>query len=304
METELDQKPETTESDSDVFDSAFLDITSPESKSDSDSGDDSDPKTETPAVEEEAPEEGDPKEEVPETAELDESQPEGVDKTQDEIKKLQDQLAALQAKLDSTVSTEEQKPVVKEEPRPIYSSDEEARIAQYREDWPEVVAGEALARRKEYVELTNYIFDEVAKRYEPLIEFYQNSSSRNQYSDIVALVPDYDNVRDKTLEWIDTQPTFLKKAYTEVTETGTPEEIAELINIFKKSTGYAEKTPGTVAKKTSMPAAIETTPNPAKTEAVAALKVVKSGRSSAADASPDAFDFDGSFEEAIKNRKR
>lgn len=303
METELDQKPETTESDSDVFDSAFLDITNPESKNES-ADSDPDTKPENTEIEAESSEEDVSKEDAADTTSSDETQSEDVDKTQDEIKKLQDQLAALQAKLDSNTSTEEQKPVVKEEPRPIYSSDEEARIAQYVEDWPEVAAGEALARRKEYVELTNYIFDEVAKRYEPLIEFYQNSSSRNQYSDIVALVPDYDNVRDKTLEWIDTQPMFLKKAYTEVTETGTPEEIAELINIFKKSTGYAEKPPGTVAKKTSMPAAIETTPNPAKTEAVAALKVVKSGRSSAADASPDAFDFDGSFEEAIKNRKR
>ena len=228
------------------------------------------------------------------------------DEKPDEVQALRDQLAALQARLDAEPKVEKQtEPVVEEAPsKPIYSDDEEALIKQYKDDWPEVVAGEALMRRKEYNEIVKYVFDEVAKRYEPLIEFYQNSSSRNQYSDIVSLVPDYDIVRDKTLDWIETQPAFLKKAYTEVTETGTPEDIASLINIFKKETGYAGTTvPDTTKKTPSMPASGAKTPNPAKAEAAAALKIVKSGRSDISAGKPDQMDFEGSFEEAVAKRK-
>lgn len=301
---------ETAQSAADAFNEAFLDATdtAPEGKTeepakeivddvkttddvpgdsgsdgdaagDGDSGSDSGVAADTPVVEDEKP---------------------------DEVQALRDQLAALQARLDTAPKVEKQPdPVVEEAPsKPIYSDDEEAAIKQYTDDWPEVVAGEALMRRKEYNEIVKYVFDEVAKRYEPLIEFYQNSSSRNQYSDIVSLVPDYDTVRDKTLDWIDTQPAFLKKAYTEVTETGTPEDIASLINIFKKETGYAGTTvPDTAKKTTSMPASSSKTPNPAKAEAAASLKIVKSGRSAISDSKPDQMDFEGSFEEAVKKRK-
>lgn len=187
---------------------------------------------------------------------------------------------------------------------PVYTVAEQAVIDKYRADWPDIQAGEALVRRAEYRDLIGYVFAQIKPSIDALTEATQSTSSRTQYQDLTALVPDYDVVRDKTLAWVETQPAYLKRAYQEVANSGTAADVADLINRFKKETGYAA--PAAPAAAMTTPAAtpavapvVNAALPPAAAAAVAALKVVKSSRSEAA-TTVDANDFDGAFAEFAK----
>ena len=185
---------------------------------------------------------------------------------------------------------------------PLYSADEEALLAKYQEDWPDVSKAEALMRRAEYKDLVGYIFQQVRAELAPLQDFVETQAPRTQYSEITKLVPDYDDVRDKTLAWVENQPDYLKSAYKRVTNEGSPEEVADLINRFKKDTGYAAPAAPAVP---AAPAAVAPTPAaPAKpaapalpaaaAKAAAKLAVVKTGRTEQESGTSD-DDFDGAF---------
>ena len=73
-------------------------------------------------------------------------------------------------------------------------------------------------RRAEYKDLVGYIFQQVRAELAPLQDFVSTQAPRTQYSEITKLVPDYDDVRDKTLAWVDSQPDYLKAAYKQVTD--------------------------------------------------------------------------------------
>lgn len=181
---------------------------------------------------------------------------------------------------------------------PLYTKDEEATITKYREDWPDIAQAEELVRRKEYREVVQYVFDQVTAMVAPVMSYYQNRSGKDQYSDITALVPDYDQVRDKAVAWAtaDTQPAYLKAAFSKVVAEGSPAEVADLIARYKKDTGFVAEQPkavGAVQPKPQAPLS-----EPAK-KAAAALTVVKSSRSVQSEAA-DPNDFDAAFAEATR----
>jgi len=167
--------------------------------------------------------------------------------------------------------------------------------------------GEALVRRQEYVNLAGYIFAQIDARLQPLESNVAVTHNSVQYNDIVRLVPDYETVRDLTLEWVETQPAFLKKAYHDVANTGTAEEVAEMIGIFKKETGYvapAASAPAparAVAPAAAAAPAAPATPTVSAAAAAAAkaLKPVVSGRSEPTTAA-DPNDFDAGWADYSK----
>lgn len=229
-----------------------------------------------------------------------------------EIAALQAEIAALKAAQTAAPAPAAPTPEPAPAAVPVYTDAEAAIIAKYKEDWPDIQAGEALVRRAEYRELVGYVFDQVRQQLAPVMEFTQSQSGRTQYSDLVALVPDYDAVRDKTLEWINAQPAYLKAAYQAVADTGTPADVADLINRFKKETGYVSPTqsapaaPAAAAPAAAAPAAKPATAKPAAAlpaaaaAAAANLRVVKSGRTEPGTAAADPDDFDAAFAEFSK----
>jgi hypothetical protein len=222
---------------------------------------------------------------------------------QTEISQLKSNLAAERAAREAAAA-EAVKPApatVKE--LPLYSADEQAVLTKYQEDWPDVSKAEALTRRAEYKDLVGYIFQQVRAELAPLQDFVSTQAPRTQYSEIVKLVSDYDDVRDKALAWVDSQPDYLKAAYKQVTDGGSPEEVADLITRFKKETNYVSPAAPTPPATTG--AAASTTPAvPAKpaapalpaaaTKAAAKLAVVKTGRTEQESGTSD-DDFDGAF---------
>ncbi len=187
---------------------------------------------------------------------------------------------------------------------PVYTKEEEGAIAKYREDWPDIAAAEALVRRKEYREIVAYVFEQVQASIAPVMEYYQTRSGRDQYADILSVVPDYDAVRDKAVAWAqaDTQPAYMKDAFAKVIAEGTPADVADLIARYKKDVGYSAPAAPVPAPATAMPAAAVkpvAALSPAAQKAAGTLTVVKTSRSVQTEGS-DPNDFDAAFAEATR----
>lgn len=186
--------------------------------------------------------------------------------------------------------------------KPVYTAEEQAVLDKYVEEWDVVRRGEELIRRSEYRQLVGYIFDQIQQAYGPALQYIESRSGKDQYSDIKELVPDYDLVRDKTIEWAKAQPSFLKTAYERVISEGTPQEVRDLIDIYKKASGYQPPPSATV---TSIAPAAPAAPagggmaapaDPKVAAAVTALKPVATSRTERTEG-PDPGDFAGAFAE-------
>ena len=215
-----------------------------------------------------------------------------------------DPYTALRAELDALKAAQAAQPapapVAEQAPAPeapLYTADETAALAKYQEDWPDISKGEALLRRAEYKELVQYVFQQVEARFNPVLEYVQEAAPKTQYSEIVRLVPDYDEVRDKTLAWVDTQPAYLKAAYQSVTQNGSAADVADLISRFKKETGYHAVAP------TAPAAPVAPALPPAAQKAAAKLAVVPTTRTGQT-AGKDENDYDGSFAEFAEREEK
>jgi hypothetical protein len=178
-----------------------------------------------------------------------------------------------------------------EEPPPIYSAEEQQVLAAYEKDWPDVARAEALRRKAEYRDLIGFVFNEVAKELRPIVETVQAMSTRTHLTDLKSTVEDYDTIRDKVIDWVDTQPVYLQTAYKAVIDAGTVEEVADLINRYRRDTG------ATAAQPAAAPATrkVETELPTATKQAAAALAPVSSKRSAVIQAT-DPEDFEAAFE--------
>lgn len=183
-------------------------------------------------------------------------------------------------------------------PQEIYTAEEKQILTSYEQDWPDVARAESLKRRGEYRELVGFVFQEIAKHFNPLQETVEQLASHTQLTELKSTVSDYEIVRDKVVEWANTQPPYLQAAYKHVIERGTVDEVADLIDRYKKETG------ATSAAPTSPPAVPPATPKPdtelpaATKKAAAALAPVSSKRSAVTQAD-DPNDFDGAFQKFL-----
>jgi uncharacterized phage infection (PIP) family protein YhgE len=175
------------------------------------------------------------------------------------------------------------------QPEPELYNDEEKKILDtYVKDWPDVAKAEALVRRAEYRQLAQYMFAQVAQHLQPLTQVVQTLSERTQLGDLRQEVSDYDDIRDKVVEWVGKQPAYLQPAYAQVVQRGTPEEVVDLINRFKQDTGYTAPTAQAVPAAPATPA--PKPQNPALKQAAAALAPVRSQRTAPAQAEPVTFE--------------
>lgn len=172
---------------------------------------------------------------------------------------------------------------------PIYTQEEQDFLQTYEKDWPDVAKAEALRRRAEYRHLATFIFQEVGQYLRPHLDALQSVAVRTHLSDLEARVPDYDEAREKVLDWVGTQPKYLQDAYHRVIKEGTVEEVTDLIGRWRQATGVTPSAaPAATAPRTT------TVLPPATKQAAAALAPVGSKRSAPA-AGVDPGDFDGAF---------
>ncbi len=172
----------------------------------------------------------------------------------------------------------------------FYSAEDKKLIEDYQKDWPDVAKAEATLRAGEYKLLLAHIFKTVGAALKPMQERLQFVETDIHHREVVNTVTDYEDVRDKVIEWAtsETQPKYLRDAYGRVISEGTPGEIKDLIERWRKETGTTITAQPAPKKDTELP--------PAAKQAAAALAPVSSKRSAPVKAS-DPNDFDAAFEE-------
>lgn len=174
---------------------------------------------------------------------------------------------------------------------PMFSKDEEEFLTTYEKEWPDIAKAETLRRRAEYKELVGYIFSEIAKEISPVLESVKTISERTHLQDLQSTVNDYDDVRDKVVDWVGKQPAYLQPAYNHVIQQGTVDEVVDLINRYKADTGVK------VAQAPSSPPARKKmdTELPSATKQAAASLAPVSSKRSAVIAGVDSGDFESAF---------
>lgn len=173
-----------------------------------------------------------------------------------------------------------------DDPQAFMSEEERNLVSEYQKDWPDVSKAESLIRKSEYQQVVKYVFEQVAAEMRPVIEQVQALAQRTHYSELQSAVgEDYDDVRDKVVEWVDTQPEYLQDAYNRVIQNGTVDEVADLVNRFKQETGTAAPPP-TPEKEAELP--------PAAKKAAKSLAPVSSKRTVVPE-SEDPGDFESAF---------
>lgn len=240
------------------------------------------------------------------STEADAEQPEtdeaSTDGSAEDAEEFDEQEAAAQAKLSDDELLDRFARIVKEKEPPAaethqvppdqqqqpYYTEEESRFLQdYEKDWPDVAKAEALRRRAEYRDLVGYVFQEVAKEIMPVMDMVRTLSERTHLSDLHTTINDYDDVRDKVINWVSKQPHYLQAAYNHVIKQGTVDEVADLVNRYKQETGVQMRSaPASRKTETELPTATK--------QAAAALAPVSSKRS-AVIAGQDPNDFESAF---------
>jgi hypothetical protein len=246
---------------------------------------------ETPAVDEPPP--ADETSSAESTEESDESTEESDE---------QDEAPPAQAKLSDDELLDRFARIVKEKEPPAaethqvppdqqqqsYYNDEEVKFLQeFEKEWPDIARADALKRRAEYRDVVGYVFQEVAKEFMPIMDMVRTLSERTHLNDLHATVNDYDDVRDKVIDWVGKQPAYLQAAYNHVIKQGTVDEVADLIDRYRQASGASTRAaPATKRSETELPTATK--------QAAAALAPVSSKRS-AVIAGQDPNDFESAF---------
>ena len=169
---------------------------------------------------------------------------------------------------------------------PMFTDDESKFLASYEKDWPDVARAEALRRRADMQVLANYIFQEIAQNVGPVMQTTRQLAEQQQVANLRSYAPDYDQIREQVISWVDKQPSFLKSSMKNVISNGTYEEVTSLMGLWRQSNPDAAGQPAPVAPAPKPVAQI----SDAARKAAAALAPVGGKRSSSVRGEPQSFD--------------
>ena len=151
--------------------------------------------------------------------------------------------------------------------KPLYEPAEIEVLADYEKNWPDVARAESLKRRAEYHDLMKYMFTEVEAYVRPLVEQLRTVGNNLHVGELKELVPDYSvDLEESVATWVDTQPNYLQAGMKQVMQSGTPDEVADLIGRYRAATGAAPPAPA------PPPAPVPAPAKPARTELSSAAK--------------------------------
>jgi hypothetical protein len=185
-----------------------------------------------------------------------------------------------------------------EKQQPLYTEEEQQLIDAYRSDWPDIARAEALSRRQEYQQLLQFVFTQVQAAIGPISETVDVMSNQAHLQQLQTKITDYDDVRDKVVAWVEEQPAYLRAAYEHVITEGTAEEVADLVDRYRRENGI--EAPKAKASTDKQQQQSQDTELPAATKkAAAGLAPVRSKRSTPS-RSADPADFDAAFAEFAK----
>lgn len=186
---------------------------------------------------------------------------------------------------------------------PLLGQEEVAALQEFQKEWPDVAKAVELQQRVLAHQVIDYVFKEFAKEITPRLSQLEDLAERDHFEDIYTYVPDYDDVRDRVIQWVQQQPPVAQRAYAPVVQQGTPDQIAWLVDEWRMKTGQQQQQPVYQQQQTyQQPAPPQTRqPSAAVRQAAAALAPVSSKRS-AVIRTDDPNDFDSAFERFAQHR--
>lgn len=213
---------------------------------------------------------------------------------EDVLNRLADLMKDVKPAKATQPEAEEEEPAAEEAEQPeLYTPEEQEFLAEYEKEWGDVFKGEALRRKAEYRDLLQYTFQEMAKVLAPIHQTVTTLAERQQYGDITEKTPDYEEIRDDVVAWVEDQPGYLQTAYKEVMKSGTSEEVNDLFARYKEAKGLTqqEEKPKPTKKKAE--------PSETAKKAAKSMAPVSTKRSAVLD-EEDPDDFDGAFAKFAK----
>jgi hypothetical protein len=166
---------------------------------------------------------------------------------------------------------------------------------------------QALVKQAGY-NAAEYVFHTIAKTYNPTLqEFAQLSQTMQEQLALGALRAehnDYDAIYDNVVVWVDTLSPAFKRGAKQVMESGTPEEVNDLITAYKETDAYKLQLAAAGGAKPAAtlapaPAVNTAALSAAAKKAAGKLQVVGSKRTTPV-APAAADDFDGAWAEALR----
>lgn len=178
-----------------------------------------------------------------------------------------------------------------QQPQPVALTPEEVEaVNTYIAEFPQVAAAQQIIMRREIEAAVNYVLMELASVLQPVVQRVDLVAQRNHLDDLEHMVPDYADVRQKVIDWVGTQPDYLRGAYHSVIQQGTADQVKDLIDRYRTATGTTITPVPSKTQEAELPAATK--------KAAAALAQVSSKRSTTTTSAPT--DFDGAWDAAVK----
>jgi hypothetical protein len=157
---------------------------------------------------------------------------------------------------------------------------------EFASDWPDIKRAIDIVKKM----VSKTAEGQVQKVSDVVTPLVQQQQAQAFYSDLKRVVPDIDTVRDGFIGWVRSQPETLRKSYTSIVETGTPEDTAALISLYKQVSGVAT-------------APVPPTPPTPPATASSRLRGMEDigSRKTATTAPAGALDYDAAFAEAARD---
>lgn len=179
-------------------------------------------------------------------------------------------------KTEETKETTESKTEEPEEPQVDVSWVKETlssteKYKEFSEDFPEIAGVLEAAISSVFEKYTKSLavafqtlMKQIDEKYQPIASSVKEISEKEKQAEIKQYHPDYDTIinSQEFKDWLNAQPPLLKKAYTQVLEEGTVQDLAELLNDFKLKTGFTQQQDTKPAKKKKPKTAPETKSKP------------------------------------------
>ena len=173
------------------------------------------------------------------------------------------------------------------EPQPVLTQEDYKTLEAFDKDWPDVSKAINLILKEQTNAVVNHVFREFAQEFRPVAQRVMQMQQERHVEQLHTRVNDYDDVRDKVVEWAMQQPPYLRAAYGHVIQQGTAEEVADLIERYRAANAPP---PAPVAPVQQQPKQL----SPQVKKAAAALAPVQSKRSNVV-RTDDPSDFEGAF---------
>lgn len=183
-------------------------------------------------------------------------------------------------------------------PDPVLSDEHQTALKKFREEWPDVAEAQDLIMKHnvalieaQHARALQATIKQIYEHVDPALAMAHKSAHLTFKETIVTAHSDFEKVAPQLKPWIDKQPGYLQKGMLEVYNSGTAEEIIDLVKRFKDANDVKPEVPN------SQP----TVSTNVKSKADSLAPVAPGRRPAVSTKGSDPNDFDSAFDEACES---